>query len=292
METQLFTVLLLCAAVVAGDIYHFTPVNLDTPENSVCPPNSQLEAARNNIASNVSEILLEIAANIITNNTYTIPACGGSGWRQVAYFNMTDPAQNCPEQWMLIEQDALRACGRQESGQASCDSLLLPYDGDNYTEVCGKIRGYQYYTPDGGFIAYIALTSGNEINEPYLDGVSITHGSPREHIWSLYGAVNEEYCCSESLKAHWRTYFVGNHYFCDTSNPQNQNNWMFFTDHILWDGSAQCPSNSTCCAPHLGPWFHSVLNRPSANDIEVRICGDESTANENTPLELIEIYVK
>ena len=140
MEAQLFTVLLLCAAVVAGDIYHFTPVNLDTPENSVCPPNSQLEAARNNIAITTSEILLEIAANT-TNNTYTIPACGGSGWRQVAYFNMTDPAQNCPEQWMLIEQDAVRACGRQGSGQASCDSFLFPYDGDNYTEVCGKVRG-------------------------------------------------------------------------------------------------------------------------------------------------------
>ena len=86
--------LLLCAAVVAGDIYHFPSVNLNTPENYVCPPNGQLEAARNNIASNISEILLEIAANIITNNTYTIPACRGSGWRQVAYFNMTDPAPN------------------------------------------------------------------------------------------------------------------------------------------------------------------------------------------------------
>ena len=103
MKTQLFTVLLLCAAIIAGDIYHFTPANLDTPENSVCPPNSQLEAARNNIAGNISEILLQIAANIITNNTYTIPACGGSGWRQVAYFNMTDPAQNCPELWNRMQ---------------------------------------------------------------------------------------------------------------------------------------------------------------------------------------------
>ena len=65
MEAQLFTVLLLCAAVVAGDIDHFPSVNLNTPENFVCPPNSQLEAGRNDIAGNISEILLEIAAILL-----------------------------------------------------------------------------------------------------------------------------------------------------------------------------------------------------------------------------------
>ena len=193
MEAQLFTVLLHCAAVVAGDIYHLTPVNLNTPGNSVFPPNSQLEAGRNDIASNILEIQcevfrshvpntdnrerkekcpcmfqiqhkVEIAANIITNNTYTIPACGGSGWRQVAYFNMTDPAQNCHEQWMLIEQDAVRACGRQESGQASCDSLLFPYGGDNYTEVCGKIS----------IILLMVVISTISLSLPEMKSMSLT----------------------------------------------------------------------------------------------------------------------
>ena len=29
------------------------------------------------------------------------------------------------------------------------------------------------------------------INGFYMDGVSITHGSPRNHIWSYVGGVNE-----------------------------------------------------------------------------------------------------
>ena len=110
-------------------------------------------------------------------------------------------------------------CGRQESGQA-------PYSSPMMVTIILKSKRIPVLYSDGGHIDNLTLTSGNEINEPYLDGVSITHGTPREHI--------------------------------------------------LWDGSAQCPRHSTCCAPLLGPWFHSVLNRPSANDIEVRICGNES----------------
>lgn len=38
-------------------------------------------------------------------------------------------------------------------------------------------------------------------------------------------------------------------------------------------------------------WFVTELIKPSSDDIEVRICGSESTDNEDTPIEVMEIYV-
>ena len=41
----------------------------------------------------------------------------------MAYLDMTDPEQKCPEQWRLYESNNVRACGRQESDGGSCDSV-------------------------------------------------------------------------------------------------------------------------------------------------------------------------
>ncbi len=37
--------------------------------------------------------------------------------------------------------------------------------------------------------------NGGLINSTYVDGVSLTHGSPREHIWTFASALDE--CVSE-----------------------------------------------------------------------------------------------
>ena len=44
--------------------------------------------------------------------------------------------------------------------------------------------------------------------------------------------------------------------------------------------------------PTLQPWFSVNLGSPTSDDIEVRIMGSESTNNEDTPIELLEIYVQ
>ena len=40
------------------------------------------------------------------------------------------------------------------------------------------------------------------------------------------------------------------------------------------------------------PWFSVQLPAPTTEMIEVSICADESTDNEDTPIELLEIYVQ
>ena len=208
----------------------------------------------------------------------------------MGFLDMTDLNQTCPSSWRLYSQDSVRACGRQESNIGSCDSVQFSPDGYEYTQVCGRILGYQFATP-GGFIPTHHSTPGNEINEPYVDGVSVTYGAPRQHIWTLYGgavSAGPYGCCATANPA---ASFLENNYFCDTSNPATGLNFVLFPDSPLWDGIAGC-DDASCCAPHPGPWFNTTLTAPTTDDIEIRICADQSTADEDTPLELVEIYVK
>ena len=300
MNTLLFILpfALYSAGLASGQLYQLPVVILETPEDAICPPDGDLEAARINITRNLSHILQEIAAEFnqtieeIDQNdttTYTVPECGGSGWRRVAFLNMTDPTQQCPDSWREYGQDSVRACGRQESGVASCSSVEYSPDGLEYTHVCGQIMGYQFASPDGLYIPF-----ANDLNGPYVDGVSVTYGTPRQHIWTLYGGVREFHsgCCNTPTSSFQPPSFVEQNYFCDTGNPSDEN-WMnvFFTTFPLWDNEANCPENANCCAPHSGPWFNTTLMAPTTEDIEIRICGNEPTNNEDTPLELIDIYV-
>jgi hypothetical protein len=60
------------------------------------------------------------------------------------------------------------------------EPLLRPLWG--IIRVCGRALGYQFGDTD----AFFANGNGDiPINEPYVDGLSITYGSPRQHIWTF-----------------------------------------------------------------------------------------------------------
>ena len=117
----------------------------------------------------------------------------------------------------------------------------------------------------------------------------MTYSNPRQHIWSLYASFSEDPtygCCSTPGSNSIPPTFVDQNYFCDTGS------WNWGSELApLWDSDANCNSGTNCCVPHSVPWFNTTLTDPTTGDIEIRICGDESTQNEDTPLELIEIYV-
>ena len=57
--------------------------------------------------------------------------------------------------------------------------------------MCGRVVGYQYASTDA-VDTFIGGTSiHNDINSYYVDGVSITRGSPRQHVWALMAGLNE-----------------------------------------------------------------------------------------------------
>ena len=110
--------------------------------------------------------------------------CGSSGWMRVAYLNMTDPTEECPKGFRLYNQNGVRACGRPASSSGGCQtSVHFPTYGVPYSEVCGRVTGYQYRMPEA--------FNNMGINSYYVDGVSLTHGSPRKHIWSFAVGMQE-----------------------------------------------------------------------------------------------------
>ena len=73
--------------------------------------------------------------------------CGiEGGWTRLAYLDMSDSTMSCPSGFRLYETGGVRACGRPVGG-ASCASITFPSNGISYSEVCGRVVGYQYASP-------------------------------------------------------------------------------------------------------------------------------------------------
>ena len=68
------------------------------------------------------------------------------GWVRVANLNMTDPNQQCPGNLNLSYTSPIRLCGRRTD--SSCDSVTFTTYGVQYRQVCGRVRGYQFGSPD------------------------------------------------------------------------------------------------------------------------------------------------
>ena len=216
--------------------------------------------------------------------------CGSSGWMRVAYLNMTDPSEECPRGFRLYNQDGVRACGRPASSSGGCQSSVqFQSYGVPYSEVCGRVTGYQYYTTD----AFHTPNVG--INSHYVDGVSLTHGSPRKHIWTFVASPHESShstynCPCMPGSAQSSPAFVGNDYFCESGYSGPLVNKLY-TDP-LWDGEG-CGSLETICCQAAGlPWFHKRLSAPTNDNIEMRVCANQETTDEDICVGYYNIYVK
>ena len=84
---------------------------------------------------------------------------------------------------------------------------------------------------------------------------------------------------------------VGNNYFCETGNPGSALSFtMIYQNDPLWDGEGSGP-RSTCCQFNNPPWFCTTLPQPTTDDMELRNCADEPTSNEDTLVQLVDIYM-
>ena len=237
----------------------------------------------------------------ILDGLVIVPQCGGGLWYQVAYLNMNDSTQWCPSNWKQISAP-VRACGRPTSTGAGCSGEYFSTRDLQYSKVCGRAIGYQ----EGSADSYMRFGSQNQqptIDEPYVDGVSVTHGMPRTHIWTFAAGASEARvsnhitncpCANEwaAANAAPAPSFVGDSYFCESGNPGRGlgSGGIIFEDDPVWDGE-QCEGE--CCSNGISPpWFFVTLRNPTSDDIEVRICGDEGTGNEDTPIQLLEIYIQ
>ena len=206
---------------------------------------------------------------------------GSRGWMRVADLDMTDPTQQCPRQFRLITSPR-RVCGKTTDG-SGCDATYYETHNLRYSKVAGRATGYQQNTVDA-FRTGGRCPSCN-INKPYVDGISITHDYPRHHIWTYAGSDSFDKCPCTIDASQSQPSFVGSDYYCEAGAS---------TTERLWDGEG-CTGNEVPCCQRVrerSRWFIKELNAPSTSDIEVRICTDESRANEEIWVERMELYVQ
>ena len=187
-----------------------------------------------------------------------------------------------------------RACGR--STDKGCSSVTYPAGG-SYTNICGRVKGYQFYSPNA-----FEGRNGNLINDPYVDGISITRGSPRQHVWTYAAYWYESYegyttshqhCpCGRTNTSDYSNVpgFVVRDFYCETSFTASRGSGRIAWENPLWDGAGStCGTGGQCCATF--GWFHKTVSPSTSDHIEVRWCADQERSNEDVLTELVEIWV-
>ena len=191
---------------------------------------------------------------------------------RVAHINMTDPGHSCPQGLRYIAPSSKRMCIHSHSGPG-CSSVTFPPHGVNYTKVCGRARGYQFASTES-FLGHYRYNQSLEGS--YVQGLSVTHGSPRNHIWTFAAGLSKDrqpytyQCPCGQVRFISTPGFVGENYYCESGWDGNTIFYQWHLDDPLWD-SQGCPIGSTCCN-RGGPWFSTTLTEEVSDDIEVRWC--------------------
>ena len=226
-----------------------------------------------------SEGLFEVTCNMKLK-------CGGveGGWMQVVGIDM-EHGDSCPDPWKEITTPRRLCLG----DAAGCTSAHFSALGVDYEHVCGQARAYQKGSPNG----FLKVQS---IDGVYVDGISITLGLPRKHVWTYTAGLSDD-----GNYPHWNCpcathpgppppAFVGNQYYCESGDVGTFYIVPIYLSDPLWDG-AGCSSGNGCCA-HIGmPWFYRKLPISLAEDFEVRICKDSPMSDEDIAIEKLELYV-
>ena len=211
--------------------------------------------------------------------------CGGveGGWMQVVDVNVAQD-NSCPGTWRMITLARKRLC--VGGVNAGCDSAHFNTRGVSFQHICGQTKSYQKGHPDA-----FTQTSTKGIDETYVDGLSITLGSPRQHIWTYAAAARDiAYCPCAPTPGKNPPDFVKSNYYCESGTNSSPHISSLYLSDPLWDGHG-CPSNSGCCAQLGMPWFYRRTPVPLSENIEVRICKTEQYSDEDTAIEEMEIYI-
>lgn len=227
-------------------------------------------------------------------------SCGNltGGWMRVADVDMRNLSHQCPGDFVeLIRSEPPRRLCTPNSEQMGCFSHTFPVMA-GYRHVCGRVLAYQDRTPNAFFNFHI--DSSLTIDDVYMDGISLTHGVPRSHVWTFAAALDEATghssgCVCSNLNANPNDIadvppFVGTNYFCDTGS-RNDVELRFYEADPLWDGDG-CGPDSTCCSFNNPPWFFRRLASSTLDNLEMRVCRDSGLSNENIPFEVVELYVR
>ncbi|XP_065884686.1 uncharacterized protein [Dysidea avara] len=230
-----------------------------------------------------------------------IPTCAGvgGGWRRIVNINIS-AGDACPNGWREETNSGVSFCRLDSDTGSTCSSAYFSTNGTSYQRVCGRAKGFQ----KGETLAFhgdsfTGASSQTSIDGYYADGLLLTYGSPRQHIWT-YAAGSFD----NRTDGDFRTYncpcaadggtappsFVGTDYYCESGFIDS----AVYTDYLfadpLWDGSG-C-FTSRCCENRVQPWFSQVLNETTTSDIEARLCSLGEAFRRFVMIVELELYVQ
>ena len=212
--------------------------------------------------------------------------CGFPGsWMRVVKLDMENQSNRCPKS-LCLNTNIKRSCKICVFAPSLCSSEIYSTKGITYSKVCGKIIAYQIGTPNAFLVS--PDKTAKLLNETYVDGVSLTYGRPRKHIWTFAADHTENHtwlrgcpCNTYLQEPVYPPDFVGNDYFCDTADTRGLEYDTIFTDDPLWDGTG-CGHNNNCCSFNHPPWFYKELSSSTSDSIEMRVCRGGTEIDEDT----------
>ena len=147
-------------------------------------------------------------------------------------------------------------------------SAYFDVKGFSYEHICGEAKGYQKGNMNA-FRNYQLFS----VEGAYVDGISITIGSPHKHVWTYAVGKSDDYdygmytinCPCTTHPGNSTTAFVGNDYYCESGVAGDSDVSVYYLFNPLWDGNG-CTIGSECCAQIGMPWFYRKLSVPVAND--------------------------
>ena len=208
-------------------------------------------------------------------------------WKTIAAFD-TSRGDECPSSFVKV-----RALGKDvcSSSYYGCSSYIYKVNGIFYNEIAGVVRGYQKGTTD----AFQASWHGKGINDAYVDGVSITIGSPRQHVWTYAAGLTQQgdypdfNCPCAVTPGPSAPSFVGDNYYCSSGATTDASKSSYYPAP-LWQGN-EC-NNDNCCAKLGLPWFYRKFIIPRVEDIEVRICNNQQFNDESVLIDQLILVVR
>jgi len=175
-------------------------------------------------------------------------------WTKIVHVNIS-AGDDCPGTWLKSATSGVSFCRVASNSGYTCSSAFFSTNGISYQRVCGRARGYQ----KGYTWGFYGRNGAETIDGVYAAGLSITHGSPRQHIWTFATGFSEtanDGCPCAS--GRWPSpVFVGNDYYCESGTVNYPSGDAYYFDDPLWDGVG-C-NTSSCCVNTTQPWFYHHL---------------------------------
>ena len=207
-----------------------------------------------------------------------------------------DNGNSCPTGWSQI-LSPVKAC-RGTSDAAGCYSAHFNNQHKlTFQHVCGKVVGYQKGTPDAFDTFDYNTYPSKAIDGPYVDGVSLTYGTPRKHLFTYACGYTSDAvrasanCPCARYPGYSAPNFVRDNYYCESGSTIRPPKPTVFTADPLWDGEGCNPGNSCCSQPGM-PWFYRDVLTKISEPIEARICRDQTYPDEGILIKDLELYVQ